>query len=265
MYHHYKNGIFGHSTYYNLDSEFISFDSEEMLNKNLESQAQDWIYRNKKVFYSYNSYGHRSIEPELLNDGYLLFLGCSITEGVGLALEDCYSDVVANHFNTQYYNLGQGGSGPDLLVLNAMQFLAYVKAKPSKVIIQWPDTNRFFMVDENGWPKLYSSASGFSSDEAVIWKTMTIENTALRKNIYFRMILLNYLKNLGINDIYEVFDIQSAQYDQLIEFTEPYPNLNSKKVRFQYQDMIDTARDLLHPGIKMNRWYADTLIDAFSQ
>jgi hypothetical protein len=91
----------------NNDSEFLPLiESEENYKLNLLSQPNDWEYRTKQIRYKYNSLGHRSCELHELPKDYLLFAGCSFTEGIGLKLEDTYSHIVSQQLGLGYYNLG---------------------------------------------------------------------------------------------------------------------------------------------------------------
>ena len=172
-------GLYG--TCHNYDCEFTNLDSKENYEKNLKKLPIDWEYRNKKINYKYNQYGHRSVDPSILSDDYFLFTGCSITEGVGLKLEDTYPYIVAKYYNKDYYNLAVGGSGNDLLTLNVLSFLLQFK-KPSKIFIQLPEENRYFL--SNKTDNCVGLFNG-SSQETDIWKFYIENEISLRQNLYF--------------------------------------------------------------------------------
>lgn len=65
------------------------------------------------VEYRYNNHGFRSMHDFDLGSpapGYM-FLGCSMTEGIGLNVEDTWAYRLWENMGGIYYNLGQGGTG----------------------------------------------------------------------------------------------------------------------------------------------------------
>ena len=85
------------------ETSFTGSDDAERFEKNLTQLPKDWIYRTKEIIYNYNSLGFRCKEPNELDfDNYVLFTGCSHTEGVGLALEDTYPYKIAEHLKTDF-------------------------------------------------------------------------------------------------------------------------------------------------------------------
>lgn len=256
-----NRGLIG--SFHGINSKFRLLDSEESYDENLKTQPLDWEYRTTKLNYQYNEYGHRSMAPSELPDDYILFTGCSITEGVGMAQEYMYSDIVAKHLNKPYYNLAVGGSGIDLLVQNLIAFLSFNK-KPSKVIIQWPDTSRFYHIEHDLAMHLMNSSCREDSDHAELWKYFTINNIALDKNILHRIYGLTVLNNMQINDIYEIFSETGYRNNEqdIIRLMDcsglPF---NTNRILFDYHSGLDYARDLLHPGSKSNMIYAQRIIE----
>ena len=91
----------------NTTLAYRGLDSEENLHINLASQPNDWYYRNKTITYQYNEYGHRCKSIHDIDlDNYILFAGCSHTEGVGLELETTFPYLVSNQLGNDYYNMG---------------------------------------------------------------------------------------------------------------------------------------------------------------
>ena len=72
----------------NKTVNFLGFtDSEERYLESIKTQPNDWYYKDRSFTYSYNEYGHRSKNISDIDlDNYILFTGCSHTEGVGLEL-----------------------------------------------------------------------------------------------------------------------------------------------------------------------------------
>jgi hypothetical protein len=129
---------------YNGKTEkFSGMDSAETFIKNLAIHGIKWHYATKPISYIRNSLGYRSRElSEIDRDNFFLALGCSHTEGIGLALEESWPDRVAQTLNMDYLNHAKGGGGADLAYINSLLFLQNASVKPKFVVIQWPDLSR---------------------------------------------------------------------------------------------------------------------------
>ena len=250
-------------SHHNQRFEFSIADSEENFNILLRQKPDSWIYRTKKVEYVYNSYGHRNnIEPEDISSEYLLFTGCSLTEGTGLAYEDRYSTVVANELNLQHYNLAIEGSGPDAVSHNLLSFISLVPHKPTAVIIQWPDFSRFFNIS-NGTIKYFNTGSADSDDpyECDIWNSSVKLDLTFSKNNFIRLWTLDFLSKLGVSTVCEIFHGWCRRELVQLHEVESSPHRLNKS----YTPYLDRARDNSHPGIKSNQEQAKDLIDLISQ
>ena len=132
----------------NVTVEFVGSDREELFNQNLKTQPEDWYYRNKKIEYTYNSLGHRCKDIKDLNlSNYILFAGCSHTEGIGLELQHTYPYRLAERLNCDYYNLALGGTGIDIMTHNLTMWSKKIANRPKAVVILWPDSTRFMTID----------------------------------------------------------------------------------------------------------------------
>ena len=245
----YDNKIYG-SGYTDPNFSLIGADSKDHFLNALNTQPNNWIYRTKSVEYKRNSCGHRCKELTELND-FILFIGCSLTEGVGLAEEDTYYYQLSKILNLDYYNLGLAGSGPDLLVENLSMWFNNIRRMPKLLVIQWPSPNRFYKKFSKGltpvgaWiAERYDSVSDEVKkgtkydfvDKKVIHQFVEAAEAGYFEhyNSVLQNIAHNYLKNIGIN---------------FIEFTdEEFPKL-------------DVARDLIHPGILSHGKLVENLLE----
>lgn len=133
----------------NQTIHFTGSDTEERFNKNLNTQPNDWYYRDKIIEYNYNSLGHRckNIEDVDLSN-YILFSGCSHTEGTGLELQHTYPYRLAEMMGCDYYNLGLGGTGVDIMTHNITMWSNRITHPPRAVVILWPDSTRFMTFED---------------------------------------------------------------------------------------------------------------------
>lgn len=218
-------------------------DSEENYTSNLKIQPEDWYYKENKVEYSFNSSGHRSKEIKDLDfDNYLLFIGCSHTQGVGVTLENTYPHIISKKFKCDYYNLGISATGIDVLEYNLLTWFFKFNKKPKAVIAQFPDHSRFLSCYE-GYSNLIPNGSwNIGSDKNVEKLLVNGEDTGFfyaRKNISYRL----------INTVVQVPTIR-LNYGSQVMYD------NTGEVRFR---RLDLARDLSHPGIESHKAVADTV------
>lgn len=235
------------------DSGFIGFDDastirewsggdvQEKFRTHCETLPDTWYYRNASITYNINENGHRSKKLSELNlDNYLLFLGCSITEGVGLEQSKTYAAVLSKKLGCDYYNMGLGATGIDVITHNLMIWFATIPKKPKAVVIQWPDFTR--------------NLTGSS-----------VENLETR-GMWQNNEDYNRFVDLGIS--LEFFSAKKLLTRNLIKriITVPTVEFGLNNIIPLHDDVlsikrIDLARDLGHPGIKSNENFAEVLYD----
>lgn len=143
MFKIYDDRFIGYSQYH-TNEEFTGSDSEDLFQSNLKVMPANWYYRNNPVSYKRNSWGHRCKDiKDLDKNNYILSVGCSFTEGVGLEQEKTYTHVLAEKLNCDYYSLGLGGGGVDAMLHNLTMWITTIPEKPKLVIVQWPYWGRF--------------------------------------------------------------------------------------------------------------------------
>ena len=99
-------------------------DYQKLFEQNLKTQPDDWHYRTHEVTYQFNSNNYRCPEwTDIVWEDSWVMLGCSIVEGVGLALEDCMPSQVSQLINQPVINLGVGASGLDVTMFNSIRLL----------------------------------------------------------------------------------------------------------------------------------------------
>lgn len=121
---------------------FFSEEDELSYNKNKERLGVDWEYSEKEVEFSYNKSGYRCpLNYDELKPGFLLTMGCSYTEGVGLAEKDTYTYRLADKLGLteNYFNAGMGGLGVDVTFWNSILFSSWCEKNniiPKYVVVQ---------------------------------------------------------------------------------------------------------------------------------
>jgi hypothetical protein len=214
----------------NLTRNFSGGDEEESFLQNLKTQPDDWYYRNADITYSYNEYGHRCKNiAELDLDNYILFAGCSHTEGVGLELEKTYVHKVSTALGCDYYNLAKAGTGIDAMIYNLNMWFLLVQKKPKYMFVQWPDETRFTIIH------------GVDADPCGFWKT----EEDFQKFLYYGDKIDFFLsrKTLAEKNTQLMVD-ESALIN--INVMQQKNSEGSKLIL--HRD--DFARDLSHPGIQ---------------
>lgn len=237
----YKHNFIGDDLN-NCTVEWVISDTLEIYKTHLKNLTlHDWYYRDKKIDYFFNSTGHRSNDVAAVDlDNYIVTTGCSNTVGVGLELEKTYSYLLSNKLNCDYYNLGLGASGIDLVVHNLIIWLNVVKKQPKAIVIQWPDYTRCAVI--KGINSNIITRGIWNRDpntEAFLVNGIDI-NFFYSRKVFAERLLKTIVSCPIIN-----FNIG----DQT-----PFSNENNIQ-----GNVIDFARDLMHPGIESNKQFAETL------
>jgi hypothetical protein len=150
MYRLYDDGYIGMNTP-NLEMEWRdSKDSESEYLDNIKKYPNELSYfKDRKLIYKFNDYGHRCKNINEINlDNYILFVGCSHTEGTGNYLEDTFPYIISKNLKCDYYNLGVKGAGLDVQLHNLTIWI--LKNKPPKYLVwQWTHEPRFVLRTED--------------------------------------------------------------------------------------------------------------------
>ncbi len=221
--------------------EYTVGDDEERFRHNLTVQPDDWYYRTHKITYNYNLLGHRSKNiKEIDLDNYILFAGCSHTEGVGLELDKTYPHIVSAALDKDYYNLGVSGTGIDVMSHNLVMWFKTVPKLPKALVIMQPEPTRFVTSIEQDYLHERYSCDGHEDTARFIVSGEEIDffNTRYRLQM---MLIYNLFNQCPIIEM-------AWQPD---ENKEEVINLES----------IDLARDIAHSGIKSNKLAADEVIN----
>jgi hypothetical protein len=233
----YHDTLIGYQQVGITDFGLYGQDTQEIYKSNLCSQSQDWIYRNKSVSYNRNSFGHRSKEIDMLDRDFVLFLGCSITVGSAVALEDTFAYIVSKELKIDYYNLAVEGSGPDLILFNLVKWMLHIKKIPKVVILQWPEIFRTFR--QEGDDVIPLGPWGYR-------KNIKEHKFNHHWNDYEKLIMTDHFTNLYTLVRTEILALLKSYNVPIFEINQ---------IPFD-----DYGRDLKHPGIKSHRLIADQVL-----
>jgi hypothetical protein len=206
--------------YSNRELNWLPMDTLDRYQANLKTRYHDlekhgWI--NSDFTYKFNSHGFRC--EEFSNEPSIVFLGCSMTIGIGLPVHHTWPSLVANNLNLKCYNLGIGGSSNDTAFRLAYFWLE--KIKPKLVVFCQTFSARMEIFSTNG---IIGTPAETVKD---FYLTHWTGNT---HNLH----LLQTKNCLAINKLSDTIGAKFIKVD-----------VN----QFQYKDY---ARDLAHPGIQSN-------------
>lgn len=225
-----------------MTQSFTGGDSQELFEEHLLSQPDDWYYRTANISYIHNDNGHRCKNISEVNlDNYVLFTGCSHTEGIGLELEKSYPYLTSHGLGYDYYNLAVSATGIDVVEHNIIVWLSTVKKKPKIIFIQWPDYTRF--LSANPEYKTFIPHGTWTEEDL---SNRVIVNGDLSGAFAAR----RQLAQKNIQNVAGNIPIIGIMMTNLVIY-------NSHCVYFR---MSDKARDLSHAGMKSHQELADQLI-----
>ncbi len=191
----------------------------------------------------YNELGHRCKSISNIDtNNYILYTGCSHTEGVGLHLENSYPYITSQLLNCDYYNLGVGGSGCDVMMYNLLTWLHKFDHKPKLIVIQWPFHLRYvrkIKADDN----ILQTEGSWSKD---IYLDFMLNGDrvgyfSLRTQLYLKL-----LQNINIPQIHISFSEYNRHLEDYIIFQE-----------------VDKALDNQHLGPESHRLLSGKIVDKY--
>lgn len=242
--------IFSHS-YSNLankELDWLISDTEVNYNVNKKYNLEKlkkygWDDPGNFFTYKFNEHGFRSESFDTTKEK-IMFLGCSYTAGVGISVCDRWPKLVADQLNLYELNLGIGGSSSDTAFRLAWYWIP--KLNPKIVVCLPPPGQRFEFFSEPS-KEIINLNSVYVHEQTNLNKDISDSYKSFvltRQNIFFKQ-----LKNLMAIDY-----ICSSNNIKLV-----IPNIrNFSRVD---DNLIDLGRDLMHPGIKSNLLFSQTVLN----
>ena len=127
-------------------------DNQDLFEKNLREQPQDWVWRSCSVTYTLNSQGFRCGEFEDLDwSNSVLVFGCSNTFGIGVDDSDTWPAKLSRVIMKSVINLAQGGQGWGFNWVNSLRVIE-AGYRPLAVVYYWPTVERMFTLPNSNNP-----------------------------------------------------------------------------------------------------------------
>ena len=252
-----------------LEKQFLKIERSSIANRTFKWMVADTEENYKKVIktmqvpygpndieYKYNNFGFRcdNFEHWTKHPYRILFAGCSMTEGIGLPLDDVWPKIlhkkICEHFKIQmpFWTVAVGGTGIDQMIrylYNVKDFL-----KPQIIMSYLPSKERRELAYETRWgPWTLELAEGkgtkiFLDEKLIEYQT--------EKNIAMLELILK--------DINSSFLFSSSMEGFKIE---DYTESNLFYQRPHIPEQYDIARDGIHAGPETNIIMADRVFEYF--
>lgn len=218
-------------------------DTPELWESNRLSQADrlnkyGW-WEPQNIEYSFNSQGFRSEEFDPDRKG-IMFLGCSISMGIGLHSKDTWCERVSQNLGLPCWNLSQGGAGIDTMFRVAEHWIPQLK--PLRVMMLCPPA-RFEILDIQNQSQVILPAEQQNK------KHTTTDPLA---EFYRRWI--SNPENIRLHNLKNVWATERL-----------CDHLNIPLHHWTWADMFDNkvddfARDLMHPGAQVQAQFAHQVL-----
>jgi hypothetical protein len=210
-----------------------------MANPDLRARLNKFGWTRDNVSYTFNKDGFRSEEFTYEPSDSVLFLGCSLTVGIGMTLEETWAYKVASSLGLRRYNLGVGGSGSDMCFRLAYHWIP--RLRPKYVVMLTPNAARLEILDET---------------ENLLYLASHTANSAFFIN------WLMHPANADMNRLKSVMGVQTICNSIGVPLIEvPVEDVIVPRNGERYQSW---ARDLMHPGNTWNERVTSTIMEKIS-
>ena len=221
-------------------------DSKENFKKNKKKLGDSWHYANKQVNYNFNSDGYRTEEFNNIDWAKsVVMFGCSLVFGVGLAEDEIIPYQLSKILKKNVINMGAAGSSVEFNLYNNL-ILKKGYPTPLAVINLWTNIerttqyNKYNILDLGEWNTKQSKFQRFKN---FILSNSVKNNQTCTINGYFNMLMAKLLWDSNKIKYYEA---------SFFENTTKIHNID-----FLSTQIVDQARDCLHPGPKTAKSVAE--------
>ena len=216
------------------------------------SEQLGWTDSN--IRYRFNEYGYRHQGPFVENRNSIVFLGCSLTFGIGVNYEQTWPYYVSKELGLDCVNLAQPGTGINASYRAAKVWLPIIK--PKVVMFYVPNHHRreLWPVPDEGdqYADYVRSIGPWQTDEYVEYFKMYISK---RETDIWREAYLDAMRWIARDSIYIHFPATTQTAGRVTPNSES-PDLTSDKNIKPFEPNTDKAvqaRDMIHPGPVVHR------------
>ena len=217
---------------------WLGSDSKIVFQRNLKHKRHLMEKVPKDVVYRTNEHGFRC--DSFNKKSVILFNGCSHTFGIGINVEDTYASLLARSQNVPYHNISLSASDVSLAVSRSIYWL--LKLRPKIHFFQCPSSSRVghYITRERENESNFTS-SAYEKDQWPAHKLDLMLEENMQWNYYSSICTLKQIcQELNIRLICKSWQ----------DMYRPRPQGVLQEVLSKEEH--DTARDLIHGGIKAN-------------
>ena len=228
----------------------------------LKDKVQKFGYTEDNVTYDINNHGFRHPDVFVESTNSIVFLGCSITFGIGVNYEETFAYKVAEHFSMDCINLGQPGSTINACYRHAKVWLPIIK--PAMVVLLYPNPSRRELWQGND----FTHVGNWSGKTKPEYEEIYLRNNDMNEKILFEDAYLDAIKG--------IVNPKKKAYRSTVQIlTAPAYKIHSEYLQTVGQSIMEqevddiqgttreeapVGRDLLHPGPKIHTSLAHQII-----
>lgn len=259
---HKSNTELLHTDRFELKGQTVEWFSSDNLVAYKENLAKGLVpehYQDVTIQYSFNSMGYRCAELDTYQEkDFIIGMGCSYTQGVGLHQSEIWCEHLAHSMNKQCMNLGQEGSGVDFSLFQTVNYLNSGLPLPSAVFVQNShDVRRFevthttYQIEQDvGEPGIMLRDTNMSTVHDDYGSTVTHKF----QNGKWIDAITHMWNGVGVPVIHWCYDIDcDSEFADNIVWKFPWQH------QLAEDWTADVARDNMHNGPVDNRLVAENL------
>jgi hypothetical protein len=227
----------------NKKFNWFQTDSEEKYQEHLKTRPGKlkelgWI--DNSFTYEFNSLGFRC--KEITDTDSIMFLGCSVTVGVGLPNHSIFPTLIAEKLNLQCVNMGVGGTSSDTAFRIASLYIEKVRPKILVATLLFPERTELltgqgvvrFNPEMLSLKNLHKLERQYTMEYYEKW--IEIPETAH----------INQMKNiLAINKLCDMYNVK-------------FVSQTASRIPINFYNQ---ARDLMHPGTEYHEKLAEIILE----
>lgn len=231
----------------NKELNWYSSDNEQRYQDNLKKHYNDLLKFNwidNSFTYKFNKYGFRC--EEFVDTDNIMFLGCSVTQGIGLPNELIFPNLVAKETKLRCANLAVHGTSADTAFRLATSFADKIKPK---IIIS------VLLFDHRLELLLPDGVQHFTGQWSMVGNTK-LDSTYRKNYIEFYEKWMMKPENAFLNYNTNVLALKKYCNTKNIK----YINYDSNSFGIDATAYPTKARDLIHPGIEYHQIAANKIL-----